>query len=143
MKFPLNWFHDIGLVDWYLDQLQDAAGTAQEGDDAAEIIIDYDALAEEDSDNDGYTNAEEFLIGTNPLSDPSLLNYLAERLQIAIAIVDGGVQVDYGPKSSPVATFTLHGAKELDGTWAQNDPMAGNRFFKVVVTPRYPCTDSE
>lgn len=107
--------------DWLVEN-----GVLEEDD-----IPDTHAFLNEDSDSDGLSDAEEYLIGSNPKDETS-------KLEITGITVneDGSVSVTYTPNTSTVATYTLYGTDALNGTWkphTNEDTL--HRFFKVVVEP--------
>ena len=106
---------------------------ALEGDDAAEAAVANDA------DGDGYSNEEEYILGTDPLDANS-------RLLTTIKSEDGLMKIDFTPVNNAgeyALTYRIMGASELKGgetVWkdvtdmseAERDYM-GFKFFKTTV----------
>ena len=95
---------------------------------------DYVARLGRDSDSDGFTDAEEYVTGTDP-------DDAAEHLRITGFSVDpeGRVTVSHEPAANEgVAEFTVEGATFPTGPWAVYDGVGANgdaRFFRVTVKP--------
>lgn len=95
---------------------------------------DYVARLGRDSDSDGFTDAEEYVTGTDP-------DDAAEHLRITGFSVDpeGRVTVSHEPAANEgVAEFTVEGATSPTGPWTVYDGVGANgdaRFFRVTVKP--------
>ncbi len=81
-------------------------------------------LAGDDTDNDGYKNWEEYVLGTDPADKESTL-----KVNIHVS-ADGSPELTWN--EHPGRTYQLLGADTLDGPW--DAVRATSRFFKVNVT---------
>ena len=92
----------------------------------------YEMLANDDSDGDGFTTWQEFLLGTDPTNTESRLT--------ATVRIEGGVPVfEWTPKNPDIDKIGYR--YEKMGRWSLDDAAGwqpfteGHRFFKVVVEP--------
>ena len=116
-------FGDSGIPLTWLEEL----GAAESAVPGVDFI---DNIANADPDGDGFTTAEEFIIGTDP-NDP------ASTFTASIEMVDGKPVVTYTPDLVGERTYTKWGKKTLssDEDWVQvKDGEEGKyNFFKVTV----------
>lgn len=110
---PLTW-----LVKW---------GLLTKGQTVASVV---EALAA-DPDGDGYTTAEEYVLGTDPTDRDS-------ALRVSIEIRDGKPVVTYSPNFSDSRIYVIWGTPSLTGgVWTpvmDDRPPAGEQhFFRVSV----------
>ena len=82
------------------------------------------ALVDEDSDGDGYTNAQEYLLGTLPTDPASTLRFAAFAPE-----ADGSLRPVL--PELPSRACTLQGKAALGDAWGE--PEADSRFFRLLV----------
>lgn len=88
---------------------------------------DFDGQLEGDSDKDGFSDAEEYFIGTDPKDG-------THHLKIeAVGFEDGKPRFTVTPETpGDSAKFTIYGSATLNGTWkAHTDADTAHRFFRV------------
>ncbi len=91
----------------------------------------YAAQLSQDSDDDGFTDAEEYVLGTDPAD-------AGKKLVItALRFADGKPVVDFAPASNDgVAVFAVQGKANLADAWeTHTDSDTDHRFFRVIATP--------
>ncbi len=89
-----------------------------------ETITDLEAKADEDSDGDGYTNWQEYILGTDP-------NDKSSTLQVDILVSTDNTPPKVTWNERPGRTYELLGADSLVGDW--KEVRDSSRFFKVSV----------
>ncbi|MDO4527291.1 MAG: thrombospondin type 3 repeat-containing protein [bacterium] len=94
---------------------------------------DFTTQLEGDSDGDGFTDAEEYFIGTNP-------TLKSDRLKIEAITFDANgkpIFTIFPATPGDSATFILYGCETLNGTWKKHeDSDTTHRFFRIRVEPK-------
>jgi hypothetical protein len=92
----------------------------------------YEALAQADSDGDGFPNWQEYLLGTNPGSRES-------RFSVTVRMEDGELVFGWSPTNANMQAlgyrYVPKGRTSLDDAAGWVPYVKGHRFFKVVVEP--------
>jgi len=91
---------------------------------------DYEAVALADTDGDGYPAWAEYVAGTDPTDDASVLRAL-------ISVQDGVPSVTWEPDLGSARAYTVEGKALLTGNW-QSPANATHRFFRVKVSMGIP-----
>jgi hypothetical protein len=92
---------------------------------------DYEAVALADTDGDGYPAWAEYVAGTDPTDDASVLRAL-------ISVQDGVPSVTWTPDLRPTRAYTVEGKASLTAADWQSPTNATHRFFRVKVSMGIP-----
>ena len=92
--------------------------------------IDYEVAAFTDTDGDGYPAWEEYVAGTDPTDDASVLMAL-------ISMQEGVLSVTWTPDLGSARVYTVEGKASLTENW-QSPANATHRFFRVKVSMDIP-----
>jgi hypothetical protein len=114
MGVPVTWLENLGAMD----------GSASVGGS-------IDQLANADPDGDGFTTAEEYVIGTDP-------NDASSTFTASIEVVDGKPVVTYAPELTGERKYTKWGKRSLSDereSWKEvrEGEESNYKFFKVTV----------
>jgi hypothetical protein len=94
------------------------------------VGVGYEIAAVTDTDGDGYPAWEEYVAGTDPTDEASVLTAL-------IAVRDGVPSVTWEPDMGSARVYTIEGKASLTGDW-QSPANATHRFFRVKVSMGIP-----
>lgn len=75
---------------------------------------DFDKLVNEDSDNDGFTNAEEFLLGTDPTDEKDRWAFTSSHFDWPNEVY---YRVMFMSHQFPGRDYTIEGAQTVNGPW--------------------------
>ena len=92
--------------------------------------IGYEEAALADADGDGHPAWAEYVAGTDPTDDASVLTAL-------ISVRDGAPSVTWEPDLGSARVYTVEGKASLTGDW-QSPANATHRFFRVKVSMGSP-----
>jgi hypothetical protein len=111
---PVSWLENLGAV----------------SDSAASDGL-LTEIANADPDGDGFTTAEEYVIGTDP-------NDASSTFTASIEVVDGKPVVTYAPELTGERKYTKWGKRSLSDEWESWEEVregeeANYKFFKVTV----------
>lgn len=91
---------------------------------------DWQALAEKDSDNDGFSNWQEFICGTSPVNSEDKLRILGMNFND-----EGELEsIEYTPKTSEAGNIYLEGKRALDDEAWEPADLKTHHFFRLRAT---------
>lgn len=92
----------------------------------------YEEQLYDDSDGDGFTDIEEYVVGSNPNDNTDCLKITNITFE-----TDGLPTIEHYPRSNDgVAEFIIQGSKNLDGPWSTHTKTnTTHRFFRVIAKP--------
>ena len=110
MDIPVSWIESLGV--------RSSVGSAEDA-------------ANSDPDGDGFTTAEEYVMGTDPYDAES-------KLTASIEVIDGKPVIKYAPDMKEKRNYTVWGRRSLSDPNERWEPVAEGResdyyFFKVSV----------